>query len=190
MRFLPLLALTLFACEPALPEPGPEEVDGGVQRIVTRAEGDALVSAIDATNVRTWVALDLDTGEEVTFDPPVWDLAFNRFHIRARGGASGDGDVQVAILKDTTFDAVTQAPADGFMVDQPDGDDENADLDTVFEVPEPWYSYDITTHILTPQPWVYVVKSDEARFYKVVIESYYDGAGTPARLTLRYAPLP
>jgi len=199
MRLALFSLLLLTACEPALPTPGPTPVipdggtiDGGVPHIMTVADGDALLSTIDAQNSRFWIALDLDDAREVTFESAAWDLAFNRFHVRARGGASGasgDGGVSVAILKDVTFDAVTQIPDGGFAEDQPDGPDDNTDLDTVFEVPEGWYSYDLSTHILTPKPWVYVVKSDDGAFFKVSLERYYDSAGTPAVLTVRFSRL-
>lgn len=90
MRTALFSLLLLTACEPALPEPGPLPVipdggtlDGGVPHIVTTADGDALVSTIDAQNSRYWSALDLDTASEVPFELPAWDLAFNRFHVRA-----------------------------------------------------------------------------------------------------------
>jgi hypothetical protein len=193
MRPALLTLLLLTACEPALPDPGPPAVvpdggaDAGPTNIITVAEGSSFVSTIDAQNSSFWIGLDLDTGREATFEPPAWNLAFNRFHIRARGGASGDGGVVAAIIKDVTFVQVTEIPDGGFFEDQPDGPDDNTELDTVFEVPDAWYSYELQTHILTPKPWIYVVKSDDGAFFKVSVERYYDSAGTPAVLTLRFA---
>lgn len=197
MRFIVLASVVaLIACEPALPfksDAGASlTADGGtidagpVIRVIT-VDG---VSKIDASNSRFWVAIDLDTGTEATFEPPEWDLAFNRFHIRARGGASGDGGVQVAVIADAGFDEVTAAPVDGFLEDQPDGPDDNTDLDTVFEVTKAWYSYDLSTHVLTPSPVIYVVKTDQGAFFKVGVTGYYDSAGTPGILTLRSERLP
>ncbi len=192
-RCLAGLLLALTACEPPLPDPwppvAPEENDAGVTRVRVVADGAGFLATVNATDTRLWVGLDLDAASEASFEPPAWDLAFNRFHVRARGGASGDGGVMVAILKDVTFEAVTVAPVDGYLEDLPDGPDDNTDLDTVFEVPEPWYMYELSTHILTPQPWVYVVKSDQQATFKVRLDGYYDGAGTPAVLSVRFARL-
>ena len=188
-RVLVLVGFGLAACEPALPDPWPrpQEDAGTAAKVVTVAEGAANLSRVDAMSDDTFTALDLDTGAEVPFEPAAWDLAFQRFHIRARGGASGGGGVQVAPLEGTAFDAVTAAPASGWLEDQPDGPDANADLDTVFETAASWYTYDVMTHALTPAPTTYVVRSDQGDHFKVRVEGYYDTAGTPASFTVRWA---
>jgi hypothetical protein len=84
---------------------------------------------------------------------------------------------------------VTKAPDAGYLEDQPDGPDGNTEFDTVFDNGEVWYSYNVMTHVLTPRPIVYVVRSDERRYFKLVIDGYYDAAGTPAVFSLRWAPV-
>lgn len=194
---LALLALGILAgCEPKLPtQPEADAgldagVDAGPAKFTTTTMNGVNVSVIDAIQGDQFTAVDLDTATQVTFEPPAWDLAFQRFQVRARGGASGDGGVEVAPILDAGFDQVTQAPATGFLVDQPDGPDSNSDVDTVFSTVVPWYLYDPSNHTLSPGTNVYVVKSDRGAFFKVQIEKYYDGAGTPAVLTVRWAKLP
>ncbi len=196
-----LLPVTFLACEPALPLGEPAmamqpatEPDSGTpaqsSRVASRAVGEHMVSTIDASDSKQWTAVDLDEGaREVPFALAQWDLALSRFHIRARGGASGNGAVEVAVLADVSFEAVTAVSASAFRVDQPDGDDANSDLDTVFESPESWYRYDVSTHVLTPRKLVYVIKTDAQRLFKIQVEDYYDEAGTPGFVTMRWQPL-
>ncbi|MGQ0506021.1 MAG: HmuY family protein, partial [Myxococcaceae bacterium] len=188
------LGVVLAGCEPALPEEGTDptnNVDAGPPVGVTTA-GNAdgtRRSVVRAEYSELFAALDLDTERSVPYEENAWDLAFSRFHIRSRGGASGDGGVQVAVVTDAGFDNVTAAQAQ-WREDQPDGDDAGGDMDTVFERPESWFSYDVMKHLLSPQPWIYLVKSDQGLLYRVQIEGYYDEAGTPGILTLKWASLP
>jgi hypothetical protein len=186
---LAAVALALCACEPRLPEGWPHTGDAGPTHITFTLDGGYYTLQVDATADKTWAALDFDVASEVPFEQNRWDLAFQRFHIRSRGGADGDGGVQVAVVYDAGFDHVTHAPMGPWLEDQPDGDDENLDPDTVFDKLEVWYDYEDMYHTLTPRPLVYVVRSDRGEYFKVQLDSYYDFAGTSAMLSLRYAPV-
>jgi hypothetical protein len=195
---LPLLVLCA-ACEPKLPDGWPHDggaviddagVDAGPKRYFTfTPDGGGFSVLVDAMYSDRWSAVDLDVPLEVPFELDGWDLAFQRFHIRARGGASGDGGVQIAVVYDAGYEQVTRAPDGPWLEDQPDGPDDNTDIDTVFEKGEVWYDYDPMWHTLTPRPLVYVVKSDQGAYFKLKIDGYYDTAGTPALITLRCATI-
>ena len=80
---------------------------------------------VDASDREAWVYFDLD----LSFDPleeedEGWDIAFQRFKVKSNGGVTGDGGVEIAILKDVEYDEITQAPIDMYLVDQEDSDDE------------------------------------------------------------------
>lgn len=198
MRALVLLPLVMIAvaCEPKLPDGWPHDggaadagADAGATRYVTfTPDGGGFAVLLDSMSSERWAAIDLDRAAEVPFEGDRWDLAFQRFHIRARGGASGDGGVQIAFT-DAGYAAVTQAPATGYLEDLPDGDDDNPDLDTVFDKAGVWYDYDPMFHSLTTRPLVYVVKTDEGAYFKLKFDAYYDKSGTPALFKLRYAPI-
>ena len=147
---------------------------------------------VDASDTEQWIYVDLDSRTEVMpadpLDDAVWDLAFRRFHVVLNGGVSGTGGVTAASVGDTAFEAV-QAPAAGaFVTDTADGDDEDTLPDYVISGgSDPWYAYDVTTHVLTPKARVFVVSTTEGALVKVAIERYYDGAGGPGHPTLRYA---
>ena len=143
---------------------------------------------IDATSDKEWTYLDFDTRAETAADGP-WDVRYQRFHISANGGVSGPGGVEVTAIADRTFGDVTSPPAAGWLTDAPDGDDVNFEPDYAFEQGDGWYSYSLSTHVLTPRPVVRVVRSPDGPTVKLRIERYYDGAGTPGWVKLRWAPL-
>lgn len=190
-----LLAGLSTACGDDLqPQPGPQDPDP----IVTPQDGANLkhqdngdgsfTTVVDATDTTAWVGMDLDSGKQVSAaDDALWDLAFQRYTVKSRGGVSGTGGVQVAIVQGTTFAALTQAPASGYLTDAPDGDDVGDSPDTVFNVGDGWYVYDLKFHTLTPRPQLYVVRSDQGTYFKVELKSYYDAVGTPAMLKLLWA---
>jgi hypothetical protein len=197
MRALLILVPLWCACEPKVPECWPH--DAGVEdpsdpcyfgrRYVTfTPDGGGFFLEVDAMDSTRWSAVDLDRSLEVLFEEDGWDLAFQRFHIRARGGASGDGGVEIAFT-DAGYADVTKAPAGPYLVDLPDGDDENTDLDTVFDKAGVWYEYEGMFHTLAPKPFTYFVKSDQGAYFKLKIDGYYDRSGTPALFKLQFAPV-
>ncbi len=142
-----------------------------------RAEGGHLTT-VDASAEEAWVYFDLETGVELQVDDPQedlrWDLAFRRFHIATNGGVSGTAGAEVATVAEA-FDAVTMAPADGFVVDAPDGDDDNDDPEYALGG---WYDYNVMTHVLTAKMQTYVIVTGSGNTFKVALATYYDEAGT------------
>ncbi len=161
---------------------------GGPFSTVGRGDG-SYTTVVDATSTTAWIHGDFETRIAIDATGP-WDLRFQRFHLSTNGGISGAAGVEVAALEGTTFAAVTTAPAAGWTTDQADGDDANVDPDYAFEQGDGWYDYDPSTHVLTPKPLVYVVRTaSNASMIKLEIEKYYDTAGTSGVLTLHWAPL-
>ena len=54
---------------------------------------------------------------------------------------------------------------------------------------DPWYAYDLLTHTLSPQPYVYVVRTGDGGHFKIAFTNYYDAAGTSGFPTFRWALL-
>lgn len=199
-RTAALLMLSLFGCAPDLRVDHPfdgtgkcvdpatkEQVDCSLVPLVfVRKEGETREMIVDATNKESKVYVDLDSGREMkteeAFATNDWDLAFKRFEITLNGGSSNpQGLVRVAVLEGRDFEALTQAPADGY---QQDG------AQSVFTaVNGGWYYYDLGTHKLTTKDELYVVQTSDGVYFKLRMGSYYDASGTPARLSLSYAPV-
>ncbi len=162
---------------------------GGAEgpKISIRLDDDAGVRdvLVDATSKTARVHLDLDADAELTVDEALatngWDLAFKRDNVASNGGPATDnkGQVAIAVLKDVAFDSLTRAPADGYRQD--------ASQTVLNEAEGGWYVYDLGVHRLTARAdLTYVVKSSAGRYFKLKFLSYYDEAGSPARINLRY----
>lgn len=191
---IPTLAL-VCACAPDLmaddagmePEVMVDEMGG--PQVGHNDEGDGVfVTLVDATSEEDWIYLDMADGSQLDVSDPQadgdWDLAFQRFHIKLNGGVSGSAGVEAVKLAETTFDEVEVAPADGYISDQADGDDDNDHPDYVLQ---DWYDYNFMTHVLTPAVAVYVVRTADPVHYKIQLENYYDEAGTSGYLSFRWS---
>ena len=168
--------------------------DGPLEPVVTEPLDDInFMTRVDASSSEEWIYFSFVSGGQVIpLDPANnsdWDLGFQRFHIISNGGASGSGGAEVAVLLDQTFDAVVAAPADGYMADQPDGDDTDTVVDTMFEAGDGWYAYDDMTNRLSPRANVYVVRTARGAHYKLSILDYYDNAGSSGHPSFSWAPL-
>jgi hypothetical protein len=153
----------------------------------TRGADGTYTTLVDATSSSDWTFADFETGGEAATTAP-WDLRFQRFHISTNGGVSGGGGVAVAPITGSTFAAVTAAPASGFVSDGADGNGDGMP-DYALERGDGWYGYDDGTHLLTPRPIVWVVKTAGGAMLKLEILDYYDDAGTSGWFTLHWAPL-
>ena len=144
---------------------------------------------IDATSYDAWVYIDLDKLIEEPscleicqntnpMEIPGWDLAFQRFLVKSNGGISGSGGVEIAIIKDQDFAAITEIPMSGYEQDQEDSTaDEDSDPDYVFNQADAWYQYDFMTHTLATKNYVYVVRTTVGNYVKVLIKDYYNEIG-------------
>jgi heme-binding HmuY-like protein len=168
----------------------PEEA----QSIVTQpGEDGSFTTQVDAADAETWVYFSFASGSQVLPPDPAssdaWDLGFQRFHIISNGGVSGTGGGAVAIVTDQAFDAVTTAPGNGYVEDQPDSDDEDTVVNSAFEMGDGWYDYDPATNRLSPRANVYVIQAPSGAHYKLEILDYYDNAGTSGHPTFTWAEL-
>jgi HmuY protein len=188
-RALLLVLFGLTACAPDLRDDFPfdGQLPDGTYIVFEDEGGGSTLLTVDATNKEAFVYLDLDTLTELhgaeAIDMGTWDLAFQRFKVAANGGASGPGSVAVAQLDGVDFDALTQAPADGY---QQDG------ADTVIggNAEGGWYLYDLNVHKLAAREGrSYVVRTTSGAYFKLKMLSYYDEHGTAARVKVRVAPI-
>jgi hypothetical protein len=163
----------------------------GGAHVTHAVDGAAYLAFVDASSTTDVIYLDLDGGAEVTpADPagdPSWDVAFKRSEVRLNGGVSGTGGVTAAALDGTDLAAVTVAPASGFVSDAPDGADADTTPDLALGA---WYTYDSTTHVLSPADRTYVVHTSAGAYVKIRFAGYYDQAGTSGHPSFRWAIIP
>lgn len=184
------LLVALVACAPDLrvDHPFDGETTTGPLVTATDLEGGGRRLVIDATNKQSQVYVDLDEGREMkpdeAFSTNGWDLALRRYDIFVNSGASDPtGTVEVALVVGADWAGYAQAPTSGFQQDTPG---------RVFNSPEAdaWYFYDLAVHrLITRTDRFYVLKTSAGAYVKLRMLDYYDGNGTPAMMSLEYAPI-
>lgn len=146
--------------------------------------GETLVGPIDytvdATSTGEWRFFDFSRGSVVVNPGPRdWDLAFRRFHIIVNGGPGFSGEGGIIRLEETDFDAVSELPDAAYVETAVRRDSVNAAI-------ERWYAYGWTSHLLTPHPAVYAVRTADGRYAKMQLVGYYCPGAQPGCLTFRY----
>ncbi|MBK6683015.1 MAG: HmuY family protein [Deltaproteobacteria bacterium] len=193
---LAILGLSMGACAKDLAPPDETPTPGERIRHEAQADGST-ISTINASENEVWVYLDLESRAEVMVDSPgssaAWDLAFQRFKVKLNGGDSGAQMVEATKIEGVNFDAVTTAPSGGFTRDAPDGPDDGNIPDYALTYGAssetgPW-GYNVETHQLSDSGVVWVVRSVEGGLYKFQFLDYYNDAGSPGHLTVRWAKL-
>ncbi len=157
-----------FSPSPILAGPPPSPLEGPQLRTV------------DASDPLEWRFFSLGRGSVV--ENPVgaeWDLAFRRFQIIVNGGGGFPGNAGVQALAEADFDAVTLLPSRGYEQARVPGDSINPALDR-------WYDYSFFSHLLTPRPVVYGVRTAAGEHAKLELLGYYCPGPQPGCITFRY----
>lgn len=190
MRALLCCVVFFVGCANDLRVDHPFETDTPGELVTSELlEGGGKLLHVNATSKTAQVYVDLDEGKEMKFEEAFnsngWELAFKRDKVAVNSGASAPtGNVEVALLEGTDYASLTQAPASGL------GPDTAAGIFNPVGLEGGWYFYDLGVHRLVPRKdFVYVLHSSAGAYWKLRMLEYYDGAGTPAAITLEYAPL-
>ena len=188
MLILGVVILFSFSCGPVDEDDidqllEPEETTDAT--LPTTPETDAQVPAdapigletftftINATNREAWVYFSLASGDTVDVadaeNSEAWDIGFQRTQVKLNGGISGPGMGSVVMLTETTFEAVTEAPADGYLADTEDT------LAIVPQSEKGWYIYTgPPAHWILPlEDRVFVIKAADGTFAKIRFIGYY-----------------
>ena len=134
---------------------------------------ETLTFTIDTTNREAWVYFSFASGDIVNVEDAenseAWDLGFQRTQVKLNGGISRPGMGSVAMLTETTFEAVTVAPAEGYLSDTEDT------LAIVPQSEKGWYIYTgPPAHWILPlEDRVFVIKAADGTFAKVRFVGYY-----------------
>ncbi len=122
-----------------------------------------------------------------------WDLAFNRMVIRTNSGTSGSGKGGALSSGKGDLNEVTEAPTDGYTVDTevtlsgysaPGGPVEfkvpgNTVLSGAIKFAGPPPTY-------TPSNMVYVVRTADGKYAKILIESFHNAEGKSGYINMKY----
>ena len=134
---------------------------------------ESMSFTIDATNREAWAYFSFASGDVVEVEDAAnseaWDIGFQRTQVKLNGGISGPGMGSVVMLTETTFEAVTAAPADGYLADTEET------LAIVPQSEKGWYIYTgPPAHWILPlEDRVFVVKAADGTFAKLRFIGYY-----------------
>ncbi len=146
-----------------------------------------VVYTIDARSKEMWMYFDFSRGSVVPVDNPKtedWDLSIRRHVIRTNGGVtSPNGQSAIAQIEDQEFSAVTRVPkAAAFVSDVR----QKKRLHPYNPVVDRWYKYSYTTNVLLPKPVVYLVRTQDGKYAKMRIVSYYCKGNISGCMTIEY----
>ena len=145
--------------------------------------GDQLVGPSVVTvdgRVDEFAYFDFSTGSVVESPGPLgWDLAFQRYTILANGGPNFAGRGGILDLGITSLDSLTTVPTNGYAVNTGGREVTNPAIAR-------WYEYSWTSHVLSPKPNVFAVRTADGRYAVFQILSYYCPAAQAGCTTIRY----
>jgi hypothetical protein len=164
-----LVALTLQT--PAVPTYAPTPPE-------TREAGPGLVGpvlyTVDATAPDAWRYFSFRLGSIVEAPSPRgWDLAFRRYSIIA-----GDG-VGIRDLGEARLEDVRTVPTTGYVGNEGRGEPRNLAIAS-------WYRYGFFSHVLSPKPHVWALRTADGRYAKLEMVGYYCPGARPGCPTFRY----
>jgi hypothetical protein len=139
-----------------------------------REAGRALVGpvlyTVDARAADGWRHFSFRLGSVV--ETPA-DLAFRRYAIVAGAGAG------IADLGEVRFDEVRTVPASGYQANEGQADPRNPAI-------AGWYRYGFFSHVLSPRPRVWAVRTADGHYAKLEMVGYYCPGSAPGCPTFRY----
>jgi len=160
--------------------PGTVTLEYALQPAAGAAFGETKTLQVPVPTATAPVHVDLVRG--AVTDASDWDLAFDGWDLRVNGGASGSGQGGAA-LATGAFASITTASDLAATAYRGDG------AGGLFGVKR-WYRYNLTgtDHQVWPTYEVYLLKRG-ATVWKVQVTGYYNAAGDPRHISLRWAKL-
>lgn len=134
---------------------------------------------IDATDPDRWVFFDLDEGAVRERPAPMdWDIAFQRFRVITNGGATFLGNGAAADLGEASLDSASLSGAEWTET--------RARSDSTNPAIGRWYRYSWTSHLLTPLPHTYGIRTAHGDSVRLRFVSYYCPGATPGCVTFEW----
>lgn len=175
---LALIVPALTGCEDAL-EANANDPAPDTEKVKTLRNGAVFSARVDATDEALWIGYDLDGAGEA--DAATASLLFQRSVARLGRGVE-------AVAVDIAFDALTEAPAEGWAF-EPEATEEPVGRERAEGPLANWFDYDPVHHTLSPADVRYAIRTAEGGCFKVQFTAWYDDAGTSAMFGFDWAPL-
>ena len=147
---------------------------------VGRALVGPVLHTVDATDPERWRRFSFRLGAVVDEASPTgWDLAFRRYQIIANAGPGYAGQGGIVDLGPRPFAQVQTVPTSGYEVNESRPDPRNPAIAS-------WYQYGFFSHVLSPRPHVWGVRTADGRYAKMELVGYYCPGSRPGCVTFRY----
>lgn len=147
----------------------------------SKNDDDNVTPPATAAEVKTVTNIDADAGNKGSFtlyslaDNKIipnsdsattkWDIGFKGTTIIINGGSSGPGKAEGQVITGV-FNQLTAAPESGYTTDA-----------TAKKAVTGWYSYNMTTHVISPVTGaIIVLKTANGNYAKLEVTSYYKDA--------------
>jgi hypothetical protein len=146
-----------------------------------------IVYTIDARSKDVWMYFDFSRGAVVPVQDPKaddWDLAVQRYVIKTNGGDTNPaGQGALLALERYDFATLRRLPDPANFVSDVRTKNRlssyNASIDK-------WYNYSYLANVLAPKPIVYIVRTQDGKYAKLRLLSYYCKGGEAGCLTFEY----
>lgn len=170
------VSLTLRRPEPPTYPPSSTEPRPAEGRLV-----GPILYTVDARDPAAWQFFSFARGSVVVDPRPFdWDLAFRRFEVIVNGGDALSGMGGVMVVEGPAGDSLDVLPEDGY-----EGTVVVAGDSLVASLGD-WYDYSMLTHLLSPRPRTFLVRTADGRYAKLRFESYYCPGAQPGCVTFEY----
>ena len=145
------------------------------------------VYTVDARSDNVWVYFDFSRSAVVpVLDPKTddWDLAFKRYVVRTNGGRSHPVGQGAGLRVDgRDFEAVPRVSEE--LEFEADVHPKNR-LHPYNPALEKWYNYSYLANVLAPKPEIYVIRTQDGKYAKLRMLSYYCIGNVPGCMTFEY----
>ena len=167
---------TLRRPEPPTFAPSPVDARPAEGRLV-----GPVVYTVDARDWDRWRFFSFSQGTVVEHPRPFeWDLAFRRFQVIVNGGPDFPGMGGVVDLGELPFDSVKVLPEGGYEGTRV------TQGDSVTVAFGDWYRYSFLSHLLSPGPEVFGIRTADGRYAKLRFLGYYCPGAQPGCVTFEY----
>ena len=145
------------------------------------------VYTVDARSHDIWMYFDFSRGAVVAVQNPKtddWDLAFQRHVIRTNGGETNPaGQTALATLEGGDFATLTQVPDDVLFIRDKRSPKRPVPYNPAIQK---WYDYSYLANVLVPKPAIYLVRTQDGKYAKMRLLSYYCEGGVSGCMTFEY----
>jgi hypothetical protein len=150
---------------------------------------------LDATAYDQWVYFSFSDNQEVSIgdfsSSTDWDIGFHRYDVRVNCGTAGPGQGGSLNAGPLGFETLTEAPADGYSLNDSIGvilesgvwEYTNVPGDTILAT---WLQFSGPPPTYTISDNIYVIRTADGKYVKLWLKDYFNDASKSGYVTMQY----